>query len=410
MTRERVTRAFGWKSLAVAGVLLVTALAGVLTARQRVSGRAGGEAQAAPTTASESAALQSGGFLRTQRDERRGSLVEVDLDQVLGALGQGLELDRPALLQMLHGVVGDDPEIESKRIGDVLGTVSRVRVRSQGLSFVVGRRVLTETLKHVLRNESVEDMTVAEALDGLAGAKLTADGLAGLLDGDAVASLLGDTITAVQRVTPNRDPKFLRRQVLERRYADVVDLVNELRRGEFRDADSNVLYAEAHSRLVADGKRGSIPLLDGYLRLQDELAATRVGTTSRAERIPLRWAARRKAFDEAVAELIFGREEAMERYEVDRLALEADDSIAAEVRAKRIQERRQALKVELAAQGSYVSFADEARASVEPVATEPAASDPEASASEPEGAAREKDGIRRERDRDRAGAGDGRQR
>jgi hypothetical protein len=390
--------------------MLVTVLAGVLTARQRVSGGAEGEAQAAPTTASESAALQSGGFMRTQRDERRGSLVEVDLDRVLGALGQGLELDRPALLQMLHGVVGDDAEIESKRIGDVLGTVSRLRVRSQGLSFVIGRRVLTQTLKHVLGNESVEDMTVAEVLDGLAGAKLTADGLAGLLDGDAVGSLLGDTITAVQRVAPIRDPRFLRRQVLERRYADVVDLVNELRRGELRDADSNVLYAEAHSRLVATGKRASIPLLDGYLRLEDELAATRVGTTSRAERIVLRWSARRKAFDEAVAELIFGRAEAMERYEVDRLALEADDSIAAEAKAQRLQERRQALKVELAAQGSYVSFADEARASIEPGAAEPAASEPEASASEPEGAAREKDGVRRERDRDRAGSGDRRQR
>ena len=60
-----------------------------------------------------------------------------------------------------------------------------------------------------------------------------------------------------------------------------------------------------------------------------------------------------------MADLLFSRDEAMERYEVDRLGLEADPSISAPERAQRLGARRQALRVELAAQGSYVSFPDE---------------------------------------------------
>ena len=71
-------------------------------------------------------------------------------------------------------------------------------------------------------------------------------------------------------------------------------------------------------------------------------------------------------FGVQVAELLFTREEAMERYEVDRLTLEADASLSGEEKAQRLQERRAALKVELAAQGSYVSFPDEGRDAPDP--------------------------------------------
>ena len=359
MTREAVARVFGWKSLVVAGILLVTILAGAFAARPRGGDPGGGRAGGA-TTATESAVIQSGLWLRTVRDESGGPMVEVRLDDVLGEVGRGVVLDRPALVGMVQRVAGPDPQIEGKRVGDVLGKVSRVRVSSQGLSVVLGRRPLTQALQRAIaRQGPVDAMTVGEVLDDLAGARLTLDGIAGLLDQDAVVSLLGAVLPVAQRSGPSRDPLFLQRQAMQRRYAAVVALVRELRRGEFADADRNVLYAAAHDRLLQAGQTSAIPLLDGCLRLEEELAAAQLGASSRAERIASRWDARRKTFGAQMADLLFSRDEAMERYEVDRLGLEADTSISAPERAQRLGARRQALRVELAAQGSYVSFPDE---------------------------------------------------
>lgn len=358
MTREAMTRAFGWKSLVAAGALLVTILAGALAARQRAVDGARDVARGVATTASESAVIQSGLWLRTLRDERGEPIVHVQLDEVLGELGRGVVLDRPALLRMLQGVAGPDPQVESKRVADVLGKVSRVRVSSQGLSIVLGRRALNQALQHIIGpGGAVEQMSVGQVLDGLAGARLTLDGLAGLLDQDAVVSLLGHALPAAQSSGPSRDPRFVRRQAMQRRYAAVVSLVRELRRGD-SGADRDVLYAAAHERLLAAGQMSALPLLDGYLRLEDELAAAQIGTSSRAERIASRWEARRKAFGPQVAGLLFSRDEAMERYEVDRLGLEADTSLSDAERAQRLDARRRALRIELAAQGSFVSFPD----------------------------------------------------
>jgi len=171
-----MTRAFGWKSLVAAGALLVTILAGVLAARQRAGDGARDVARGAATTASQSAVIQSGLWMSTLRNEGGGPIVEVQLDEVLGELGRGVVLDRPALLVVLQGVAGPDPQIEGKRVADVLGKVSRVRVTSQGLSIVLGRRALTQALQHIIGGSgAVEEMSVGQVLDvrrghGLAGA------------------------------------------------------------------------------------------------------------------------------------------------------------------------------------------------------------------------------------------------
>ena len=359
MRREVVTRALGWKSLVAAALLFVAILAGVSVAQHRGIGAA---LMAFAARRSEPSVLASGSFLRTSRDERGAPILDVQLDAVLEQLGSGVVLQRPALLHLVQLIFGDDPEIESRRVADVLDRVQRVRITSEGLSLTVGRRVIVRTLAHLIGAEgTLPQMTVGEVLDGLAGARLTPDGIAGLLDQDGVAALVGGALDAAQRAIPARDPQFLRRQALQRRWALVTDLVKDMRRNGFSDADPNVLYNEAHDRLVAQQQRAAIPLLDGYLRLEAEMKAIQVGAATRAERIPLRWAARRKVFEEPVVGLLFGRDEAIERYEVDRLALEADQALSAADKAKRLQARREALKVELAAQGTYVSFANEAR-------------------------------------------------
>ncbi len=359
MTVKVLTRAFRWKSLAAAGILVVTIMAVAFAARRQPPD-AGALARAA-LSRDEARVLQSGSFLRTVRDVRGGPIVEVQLDAISKQLGPGMVLRRTLLLRLLQVAVGGDPEIESKSVGEVLGKVSRVRVTSEGLSLTVGRRVIIRSLSQAVgASGNIEQMTVGEVLDGLAGAKLTSNGLAGMLDGDGFAVLVGRALENAQRVVPVRDRLFARRQLMQQRWDLVTKVVKDLRRSGFADADRDVLYNEAHDRLVAQGQSGSVPLLDGYLRLEGELAAIQVGADTRAERIPLRWQARRKVFEPPAVDLIFGRDEAWERYEVDRLTLEADETLSPAEKAQRLQARRQALKVELAAQGTYVGFADEA--------------------------------------------------
>jgi len=151
MTREVMTRAFGWKNLAAAGVLLVTLLAGALAARQRAIEGVRAAARGVTPTASQSEVLRSGSWLRTVEDGRGSPVVDVQLDRVLDELGLGVVLDRPALSGMLQAVVGADPQIEEKRVGDVFGRVARIRINSQGMSVVIGRRVVMQTLQHVKR-------------------------------------------------------------------------------------------------------------------------------------------------------------------------------------------------------------------------------------------------------------------
>ena len=181
MTREMVTRAFGWKSMAVAGVLLVTIVAGAPAARQRPNDGPADGARAPMPNASDSRLLRSHDWLRTVRDDPGGPTVEVRLDDVLGGLGRGVVLDRPALGRVVREVVGSDEAVDGLRVGELLDRVPRVRVSSQGLSMVIGRRTLTQIVQHVAGRGGVDDMTVGEVLDGVAGAQLTHDGMAGLL-------------------------------------------------------------------------------------------------------------------------------------------------------------------------------------------------------------------------------------
>ncbi len=354
MTVKVLTRAFRWKSLAAAGILVVTIMAVAFAARRQAPDAPG-------FSRDDAAVLQSGAFMRRVQDERGAPVLDVQLDAISKQLGSGVVLRRSLLRRLLEVAVPDDPEIESRPVADVLGKLSRVRVTSEGMSLTVGRRVIRRALSQAIRAEgNVEQMTVGEVLDGLAGARLTSNGVAGLLDGD-VTALVGSALHSAQRVVPFRDRLFARRLLMQQRWELVTRVVKDLRRNGFADADREVLYNEAHDRLVAQGERASIPLLDGYLQLEDELAAIQVGAATRAERIPLRWQARRKVFEPPVVALIFGRDEAMERYEVDRLALEADESLSPAEKAQRLQARRNALKVELARQGTYVGFADEAQ-------------------------------------------------
>jgi hypothetical protein len=360
MTRSALPRSPGWRSLGLAAVLLATIPGPSPAARQ-----GGVPVVAAPdgpiVEASDSAAFRSPGWVRARRDR---TPVEVRFDDILRAIGSGgLRMDRATLGKLAQTVVGGD-DVETLSVGQALDRMGRIRVTSQGMSVVVGRRTLARVLRSVLgEDEPVEALGVGDVLDRLSGAEVTADGVIGRLSQQTLlAALGGGLLERVQRPDHASDPGFAQRFALQKRYQEIETLVRQVRREGAGGGEPGALYDEAYNRLLKANGADAVPLLDGCLRLEDELASALLPSMSRAERIAARWPARRRAFGDEMAGLLFARREALERYEIDRLALAADGALTAEERARRLDARRQALKVELAAQGSYVAFADAAPA------------------------------------------------
>ncbi len=247
------------------------------------------------------------------------------------------------------------------RLADVLQAIPNVEIVTEGRSIVLGPRAIRLLARLAVGRQAgpVDELTVGELLDELPPITLGPDGTPSRLD--SRSSRILDTIFGgVQKVNHAVDPGFQARLELEQNYESVVQLVKDLKReGYAKKADSNAIYDEAYNRLLTSNQEDLIPLLDSYLRLQDEYASTDMSSMSVAERIQFRWDARRTAFGNDTAAMIFGRDEAMERYQVDMLNLQADDYSTPADKAKRLAERRQQLKVELAAMGSYVGFPDD---------------------------------------------------
>jgi hypothetical protein len=375
MARTVFAGSLGWRSLGIAAVLLATIPGPSPAARQ-----GGSTVVAAPegpiVDASASGAV--GSWVGSRR-ERAAGPVEVRFDDVLSAIGTGgLRMDRESLRKLAQTALGTEADVETLSVGQALDRVGRIRVTSQGMSVLVGRRTLVRVLRNLLgSDEPVDDLAMRDVLDRLAGAEVTADGVMGRLSQqDLLAALGGGLLGRIQRPDHAGDPEFAQRTALQRRYQDVEALIREVRREGAAGGEPGVLYDEAYNRLLKANGADAVPLLDGILRLEDELASALLPSMSRAERIQARWPARRRAFGEDMARLLFGRKEAMERYEIDRLAIAADGAATPEQRAQRLAARRQALKVELAVQGSYVAFSDPAPATAA-VAEPPALAAPE---------------------------------
>ena len=355
MTRILLTTTLGWRSVGVAAVLLVTLPAGSPAARQRVREV---PANGPTVNASDSAGFRSRSWLRPLRLGNEAAL-DVNLDTFMEDLdgGGALRLDREALTALAQSVVGEGVAVESLTAGDVLNRVGRVRVRAQGLSVVVGRRTLVRLLQTALGTETrVERLSMTEVLETLSGAEVTADGIRGRLDQRALLAALTGVLDRVEPPSHAGDPTFDRRRTLQAQYARVVALVRQLRREGFAGQPRDQVYDEAYNRLLAAKESELVPLLDGHLQLDEALNGARLAGLDRTERIRARFDARRAAFGDDNAVLLFGRQEALERYEIDRLALAADGALSEEQKAGALEKRRQALQVELASQGSYVSF------------------------------------------------------
>jgi len=381
MSRFWLARGGGSWTARAAAVLVVALAAGFTMAHQTGIGSSGIPPASSPLalgmpTASVGPLESVFERARAGQRERDRGVLEVRLDDLtaeLGADGRTV-LDRQALTRVVQAALGTDEPVEQMRLGDLLDRYPRVRVSTEGRSFVIGRVALTLLARQALgRGTSrIEDATVGELMDAVPALSLGPDGTVENIGGRS-AGVLQSLFGQIQKVDSAKDPRLRKRMDLELRYARVERLVNELRlEGFVAKGDANAVYDEAYRRLLAAGQDDDVGFLDAHLRLESELDNADMSGMGRAERIAFRWQARRYAFGDEMAALLFSRQEAMERYQIDQLAVESDDYSAPEDKARLLSERRMRLKVELAAQGSYLGFPDEAarKASESPLPAE----------------------------------------
>jgi hypothetical protein len=371
MSRFWLARSGGSWTARAAAILVIALAAGFTMAQQSRSGGGGAPPASAPLVAAlptASVAPLESVFERYRARARERSVLEVDLDDLTNQLGSSRRrtvLDREALARVIQAALGTDASVEpveEVRLGDLLDRYPRVRISTEGRSVVLGRLALTALARRVVgRGPRIEDVTLGELMDALPPVTLGPDGVPenlGASAGGGLESLFGQ----IQKVDQPEDPRRLERRDIEQRYENVSRLVNRLRREGFVErGDPNAVYDEAYRQLLAAGEDDSVPLLDGHLQLESEIANADLSGMGRAERIQFRWQARRYAFGDEMAAILFSRQEAMERYQVDALALESDDYSSPRDKARALADRRMRLKVELAAQGSYVAFPDEAQ-------------------------------------------------
>lgn len=290
---------------------------------------------------------------------RRGEVaLEIQLeDYIQGYAGGTLEVDRDALTRDIQDLLGTSEALEEVRLAELLDAAPRIRVSWRGLSADLGEKSMLFLARRVVGREiPIRQITVGDMLSALPDVVLSSDGTPTVAGQPDLLPELGRTLRKAERFERARDPEFIERRGLEMEYAQVKVMVKQLRRDGIGQGSDELLYDEAFGRLFDEDRADAVPLLEGHRRLEAELATADLHGTTLAERIAFRWEARRRAFGEDLAETLFGRKEAVERYQVDLLAIESDPSLDAAGRAARIEERRTRLKVELASQGSYVGF------------------------------------------------------
>jgi lipase chaperone LimK len=162
----------------------------------------------------------------------------------------------------------------------------------------------------------------------------------------------------VERINPSEDPKQRARAAAKSDFSLLNQSVKEL---EAEGLEGDELYAALEARLMEENAEGALQLLEGYRRLEGELANAGLDGMNPEERFEVVVKARRDAFGEETAEHLFFEKEAYTRYKLEEKAIAQDTGLTEAEKEAEIIGRRNALQVELASRGSYVSFADERR-------------------------------------------------
>jgi len=276
--------------------------------------------------------------------------------QVIPGDGPGA-IDREAILEAARELLGSDVAVEDIRLGEILDRLESAAL-AQGAR-LPHRRVLAALARSVSASRGpIEEMRLGDFLDRLRPVQVRVQDGRRAVDGVGLVDLARALLGSVDRVDHAADPRSGERHALQLQYAAAAVTVAQLRREGFAKDDVDAIYEEARRRLHESGRADAAGLLDGMRWIEHEMAATDPKPITRAGEIALLQEARRHAFGPEMAGLLFSREEAMERYEVDRMDLEADPTLSTEDRPARLRARREELRVELAAEGTYVSFVD----------------------------------------------------
>ena len=162
----------------------------------------------------------------------------------------------------------------------------------------------------------------------------------------------------VERVNPSEDPKWMARAAAKSDFGLLNQSVKEL---EAQGLEGVELYAALEARLMDENAEGALKLLEGYRRLEEELATADLDGMSEEERFEVVVKARRDAFGDEMAEHLFFEKEAYNRYRLEEKAILRDRGLTEAEKEAEVIGRRNALQVEMASRGSYVSFAGERR-------------------------------------------------
>jgi hypothetical protein len=162
----------------------------------------------------------------------------------------------------------------------------------------------------------------------------------------------------VERVAPEQDERGRRRSIAKKEFHRMRGVLQELRN---LGLAGEALYEATESRLDEQNAEGALIMLEGYRRLEEDLAAADLNRMEPEERFAYLVQARREAFGEQRAEDLFLENEAYRHYKFEEQAILQDPYLTEEEKQSEIIRSRNALQVELASQGSYVSFANERR-------------------------------------------------
>lgn len=297
---------------------------------------------------------------------RDGVILEISLEdyvQGISAKG-GVVLDRAALEGAIQDLVESSEPLEAIHLQDLLAVAPRIRVSWHGISADLNRNSVLFLARRVVgRDFPVREITVGDLLTALPDISLSSPN-SSLVTGEADLHSFSQQLRKVERFERTRTPEGLESHALQTEYLGVTAMLEQIRRDGSVSGEEAV-YDAAFGRLFDQDRADAVPLLDAHRRLQEEVAATDLRSMTLSERISFRAEARRRAFGEEMAGKLFARQETIERYQVDLLALKSDPSLSDADRAERIADRQMQMKVELAEIGSQSGFVGQDRETVD---------------------------------------------
>ncbi|MEW6442302.1 MAG: lipase secretion chaperone [bacterium] len=172
---------------------------------------------------------------------------------------------------------------------------------------------------------------------------------------------LGEALR-IERVHPSADPEREQRALARRDFLELSRVIHDLRSAGLT---GEALFDAARAQLGESPDPQTLRLLDSLQSLDEQLALTNPGAMSPEEQFEALRSARRNAFGQEMADLLFGEEEAYQEYKLKEKAILADPGRTPEEQQGEITALRNALQVELAKKGTYLSFADDRKGELE---------------------------------------------